>query len=536
MIRSILLASLLLLAGESLALQCVKTGTACVDATPCKKISGVDVCLTDPAINAACWQYTDTYNCTTQNPVDYCSAINSTAGCQQVDSVCATPGATPGSGCMRWTNTYRCGASTLTRNNTVLLDSSYTTATDVTSATQCASAADNPTCTLAENASGVRSYTCMSQSSNCAALQSQGCTLSTSTCVSPAGGTAANCMLYEKSYSCPTAGATSTVLDCGAQQYCTGGNCFNSGHTPDTDLALAVSAHEAGRQAMTYVDSNQRLFSGNAESCVHNSLSRCCDSTGGAVKNSSMGGKILTTAGGQSIVAGSKYMYDIMYNGYQAYRAMSAMSATAAFAGAAATSAAAATSFSMSTYGLAMSWSSTTGFSFAFDPTSFAVAVAILIVVELTSCEKAEKELAQKNGAGLCRQYGASCNGFFCTSVTRSYCCFNSKLAKIINTAAVAQIGRANSDCTGLTMTEFGMLNFAAIDLGEFTAEIMSNIQLPTTVNAALCANGVPPDVTGTCADGSVPAIPPNGVDAIRTDVNAGIQRKLINYYTTGRQ
>jgi conjugal transfer mating pair stabilization protein TraN len=191
-------------------------------------------------------------------------------------------------------------------------------------------------------------------------------------------------------------------------------------------------------------------------------------------------------------------MYDIMSTTYNAYRGGAAMMA-------AASTAAAASGYSMTAYGLAMTYSSAAGFTFAFDPTSFAVAVAILIVVELTSCEKAEKELAQKNGAGLCRQYSSSCNGFFCTSVTRRYCCFNSKLAKIINTAAVAQIGRANSDCTGLTMAEFGMLNFAAIDLGEFTAEIMANIQLPST-------------------------------GAIGVDVNAAIQKKLTNYYTTGKQ
>lgn len=498
MIRSILFASLLLLAGESFALRCVKTGSVCVDATPCKKISGVDVCLTDPAINAACWKYTDTYNCTAQDPVDYCSAIGSTSGCQQVDSVCSTPGATPGSGCMKWTNTYRCGASTATRSNTVILDSSYTTSTDVTSAAQCVSAADNPTCTLAENASGVRSYTCMSQSSNCASLQTQGCTLSASTCVSPAGGTDANCMLYEKSYSCPTAGATSTVLDCGSQQYCIGGNCFNSGHEPDTDLAAAVASHEIGRQAATYIDANQRIFGGTAESCDQDSLSRCCDPKGGAVKNSSIGGKIITTAGGQVISAGSSYMYDIMSNTYNAMRGGEAMMA-------AATTGAATSGLSMSAYGLTMTYSSTAGFSFAFDPTTFAVAVAVLVIVEVTSCPKYEKELAQKNGAGLCRHYSSNCNGFFCTSVTRRYCCFNSKLAKIINTAAVTQLGRANSDCSGLTMDEFGRLDFSAIDMSEFMAEIMATATLPST-------------------------------GAINTDVNNSVQQKLLNYYTRGKQ
>jgi len=74
----------------------------------------------------------------------------------------------------------------------------------------------------------------------------------------------------------------------------------------------------------------------------------------------------------------------------------------------------------------------------------------------------------------------------------------------------VGQLGKAISDCTGLTMDEFGRLNFAAIDLGEFTAEIMANLELP--------------------------ASPASGTSPIGTDVNAAILRKLNNYYTTGKQ
>lgn len=518
MIRSLLLASLLLFTGESFALQCVKTGTVCADADPYKTISGVKVYLTDPAINATCWKYTDTYNCLAQNPVDYCSAIGSTPGCKQVDSVCSTPGATPGS-CLKWTNTYQCGASTAARSNTMVLDSSYTVASDPTSATQCASATDNPTCALAEIVNGARSYTCISQQSNCAALQSQGCTLSTSVCVSPSGGTAANCNLYEKSYSCPAAGPASTVLDCGAQQYCTGGNCFNSGHDPDTDLALAVSAQEVSRQGMAYLDPGQRLFSGEDGSCVHNSLGKCCDPKGGAIRNKQVGGRLLlTTYSVQSVIAGSAYMYDALSTAYNAYRGGAAMAAAAKVgmsAASAAGAAAASSAYSVSAYGLSMTYTAGTAtaassFSFAFDPTSLAVAVAIMVIIDLSSCEEPEKVLAMKQGAGLCRQYSATCNGYFCTSITKRFCCFNSKLAKIINTAAVDQLGKAISDCTGLTMDEFGRLNFAAIDLGEFTAEIMANLELP--------------------------ASPASGTSPIGTDVNAAILRKLNNYYTTGKQ
>lgn len=512
MIRSILVSLLLLFSGESFALSCVKTGTVCADAAPCKTISGVQVCLTDPAINAVCWKYTDTYNCVAQNAVDYCSAISTTSGCRQVDSVCATPGATPGSSCTRWTNTYRCGSTlSSTPTNTTYLNNSYTIATDIANNAQCQAYTDNPSCklvsrTCAEPAatrtinglsvyrdcwSWQDSYACIGNAQNsCAPLQARRCTLGASTCLTSFNG---ECVYAEKAYQCPSLVAASTVLDCGAQQYCTGGNCFNSGHVPDTDLASAVSAQETSRQAMAYVGPDQRLFGGEAGSCVHNSLGRCCDPKGGAVRNKFYAGQIfMTNYAVQGVITGSAYMYDAMYTGYNAYAAGASLAQSA---NAGMTAASQTGSFS---------------YTAAFDPTSLAIAVAIVVITDLSSCEQAEKVLAQKQGAGLCRQYSSTCNGTFCGSITKRFCCFNSKLAKIINTAAVGQLGKAISDCTGLTMTEFGMLNFAAIDLGEFTAEIMANLELP--------------------------ASPTSGTSPIRTDVNAAIQRKLTNYYTTGRQ
>lgn len=497
--------ALLMLAALSHAATCTKTGTICVDATPCKMISGVSVCLTDPGVNATCWKYTDTYNCLAQAPVDYCAAIASTSGCIQTGSVCA-PGATTATGCSRWTNTFRCGGGTTPPASMMVLNTSHTVITQPTLATQCALPTDNPTCTVAEDVAGVKSYTCLSQPSTCAPLMSKGCTLSTSTCMSPAGGNAANCLLYENSYSCPSTTPPSTVMNCGSNQYCTGGNCFNTGHAPDSDLAQAVIAHEISREATTYMDANQKIFSGNAESCNQNALGKCCDPKGGAVRNSSIGGNILTTVGGQAVVAGSSYMFDAMYSGYQAYRAMSAMSATATFASSAAASAAASSAFTMSSYGLTMTYSASAGFSFAFDPTSFAVAVAIYIIMDLSSCDPAEKMLAQKNGAGLCREVpGGGCVGFFCVNYQHKFCCFNSILAKIINNAGVSQLGRAATDCSGLTMAEFDRIDFAQIDFSEFIATIMSAVKFPS-----------------------------NG--PINTDANNTMTRKLANYYRTGKQ
>ena len=539
MMHSILISILLLLASSSFAATCIKSGTVCADSTPCKTISGVQVCLTDPAINATCWKYTDSYSCLAQPPVNYCAAIASTAGCTPIASVCTTPGATPGSACVRWTDTYRCGTSPVMRMNTVSLNSTHTTTSDVTPAPQCALPAHNPTCTIAETVNGIPTYTCRSEQSNCAAIATTaGCTLSASTCVSPMGGTAANCLLYEKSYSCPSSvvGATSTILDCGSSQFCTGGNCFNAGHVPDGDIGSAVIGHEISRQATIYADGNGLLFSGESNSCNHNPLGRCCSPKGGAVNNRSIGGNILVTAGGQAIAAGSAYMYDAASTAYNTARGIEAIVATGAGA--------AAGGYSMSAYGLTMTYTAATTagaggtFTFAFDPTTFAIAVAIMIVVELSSCEPEEKTLAMKNGAGLCRQSASSCNDLLCFSVRRTYCCFNSKLAKIVNTAAVHQLGRANNDCSGMTTTEFGMLDFSKIDMSEFTAEIMANLNLPTTLSQLeKCANGAVPNSAGTCADGSVPALQTvTGVDGITVDVNNSVMQRMQNYFTSGQQ
>ena len=498
MIRSILLTALLLFAGESFAASCVKTGSVCVDtgdANGCKVINSVKVCLSDPAINATCWKYTDTYNCMPPGAVNYCAAINTTTGCAQVSSTCSASDST---GCTRWTNTYQCGGGTTPAINTVVLNSSYTMVTAPSTATQCATPAANPTCTLA-NAT-TNDYSCISQSSNCDALQQNtNCTLSTSTCIS---GVNPNCTLSQNIYQCLNTPASSSItVNCGAEQYCTGSNCFNSGHTPDTDLANAVAANEVMREAGVYMTGDQKIFSGDSRSCIQDSLGNCCESSSGATNNSSIGQQIKRTAGGQVLKAGSKYVYDIVTNVYHdAQRGMGAMAAVASGAGDA--------TFSLSTYGISMTYSAGaagSGLSFGFDPTSLAIELAIVVIVDLMSCSSDEKTLAMENGAHLCRKVGSECLGTFCPQVKQTYCCFNSVLSKIVNTAATVQLGKAYTDCSGLTTAQFGQLDFSKIDMSEFTASISSSVQLPST-------------------------------GAINTDVGNTIQTKMNNYYTKGQQ
>jgi hypothetical protein len=75
----------------------------------------------------------------------------------------------------------------------------------------------------------------------------------------------------------------------------------------------------------------------------------------------------------------------------------------------------------------------------------------------------------------------------------QEYCCFNSKIAKIIQEQGRPQIGRgwgvagANPDCGGLSVTELSNLNFAAMDFSEFVRDIVpQNVPDPTQLSAQI--------------------------------------------------
>lgn len=54
--------------GSAIAGDCKRTGSVCVDSTPCKTISGAQVCLSQ--LNISCWEYEDTYTCLKPNAIN----------------------------------------------------------------------------------------------------------------------------------------------------------------------------------------------------------------------------------------------------------------------------------------------------------------------------------------------------------------------------------------------------------------------------------------------------------------------------------
>jgi conjugal transfer mating pair stabilization protein TraN len=383
MSRFLAMATFLIFTFPSWAGSCAKTGSTCLDATPCKTISGVQVCLAD--MGEACWKYEDAYDCVSPTQVDDCQPLRD-KGCAQIGSKCLTT---------------------------------------------------NP------------------------------------------DGT---CSMYEQTYQCQTKPAsTSTVMDCGTQTYCMSGTCFNTGHSADSDFAKVIASMEAAREAGTYMDPNSlQLFKGFDNRCTKGyfGLKNCCKTSGGggSMSNAMMA---VAAAGKTASFFGSPYMYDAMYASdvpFLMNRAIDAWSATA-------------WTSSANFYGASFSYSIEGGLQFvSFDLTSFAFQVGMMILQDLLSCDQSEQILGMKRGQNLCHFTGSYCSqelnlglAKICLETTESYCCFNSRLARIINEQGRGQVGKGwgsgeSPDCSGFTPDQMQALDFSKMDLSEFYAEIQPKL------------------------------------------------------------
>jgi len=334
-----------------------------------------------------------------------------------------------------------------------------------------------------------RTMTCTSGApiDECAALVTSGCTPTSSTCKQMDVGSGL-CEIAQDTYTCPIAAQTTTsVSNCPANVYCLGTNCFNTSYTNDADFARSMSLMEAGREAGVYLDtSKMQVFKGEGNRCRDRLLKNCCssDSAGAGMTNQSLFG------------TGSSLVYDVLMNSQNReflYQGMQALLLGGGFSG------------SFTTYGITVAVNGTAlpassailysgqNLVIAFDPWSLVIAVVIYIIMSMSSCNEAEGKLAMKEGAGLCHTVGTWCSSCFrlfgkcvsCLEHSTGKCCFNSKLARIINEQGRVQVGKGwgsgeSPDCSGFTIAQLQSLDFAAMDLTEFYASIV-----PTLPNAS---------------------------------------------------
>jgi len=130
------------------------------------------------------------------------------------------------------------------------------------------------------------------------------------------------------------------------------------------------------------------------------------------------------------------------------------------------------------------------------NPTSLAITAAIYLASEVLlsgSCSQQDVETAMLNSSGMCHYLGEYCSRKImfvgCVQKEKAFCCFNSKLARIIHEQGRPQInlswGVAQSpNCRGFTAAEFQSLDFSKIDLSEYFGEITTRMQGEIIENA----------------------------------------------------
>ncbi len=106
------------------------------------------------------------------------------------------------------------------------------------------------------------------------------------------------------------------------------------------------------------------------------------------------------------------------------------------------------------------------------------------LLVGLGNCSASERELAEERNAGNTHYLGRYCSKrtFFgvCIRRSRAWCVFGSKLGRILQQQGRAQLGVGWSSCRGLTVAEIEGIDFAGLDLSEFTEDLMDGSREPS--------------------------------------------------------
>jgi conjugal transfer mating pair stabilization protein TraN len=322
-------------------------------------------------------------------------------------------------------------------------------------------------------------YSCVAPDTrnDCQPLRDRGCSQVGSRCVDTNDQGA--CMLHEQTYQCRvSAGSSATVTTCGSQRFCLDGQCFDTGYAPDPDFARVVTGLEIQREAGKYLDpTTLTVFHGHDNRCRKKlfGLVNCCKGAGSDTSLFSNLNLILG-AGGKALGAtGSSYTYDALFTSDAPDMVIAGFEALFGVGGG-----------SSALAGLVAGELSVELFVQALVPGPWTIAILAIQLSGLLECEQAEQILAMKRDNRLCHGVGSYCSARVpvlrtCIETTQSYCCFNSRLARILNEQGRAQLGRGwgepqSPDCSGFTLAQLQALDLARMDLSEFYAEIAPSL------------------------------------------------------------
>ena len=106
------------------------------------------------------------------------------------------------------------------------------------------------------------------------------------------------------------------------------------------------------------------------------------------------------------------------------------------------------------------------------------------LLVGMANCSASEIELAEERNAGNTHYLGRYCSRKtlfgICIRHSRAWCVFGSKLGRILQQQGRRQLGIGWSSCRGFTVAEIEGIDFASLDLSEFTEDLMDGSRAPS--------------------------------------------------------
>jgi conjugal transfer mating pair stabilization protein TraN len=529
-LRALLWVALVFGGAVSHAQTCKKVGTTCVQGAETRMINGV-------SLTRDCWQFQDTYECFEADAVDTCAPLRNILGCFELTANCVEKNYA--GTCIRFDTTMRCDHLESTPAGAKALTPVYTIQKNELIPSQlCGKLAADSNCTktgrVCVQPAGTRNinglnvykdcwqyedqYTCVdpiSISSTCDAFSTNSkCTLTGSKCtyILPGG----QCGNTEKTYSCETKAASTS-----AQQICknmacdANGVCIPSVDQADKDFGNVAASMELSRQIAVYTNPNSiEIFNGESAECSKGKLGvkSCCSPKAGGANNNQVVTSLVSGAasiGKELADIGSYYVYDSLMSSETLQQGMGAMISTVnnwftpngASEGAEFFNGKFDPSFSYmgftASFGAASASTGSIllgnvgGTYFSFNPYMLAAQIAINWIM---TCNASDGMTAMRKGQNLCHHVGTYCASKFlgsCTESKESYCCYNSRLARIVQEQGRAQLGKSwgvaqSPQCNGFSQSEFERLDFAKMDLSEFVAEIQAKAinTIPGTTRA----------------------------------------------------
>lgn len=482
------------------AATCTQVSQVCVDGPSTKNINGVPV-------TRDCWKYDFKFLCTDPNAADFCGPLKQN-NCVVQGQECLEKNSADV--CLRYNHKYSCGIDIRKKYGGVLpekieeLEPTHLI-TQKWVSPECDSQLAGQQCTVLSETctqgpetreiNGVNvtrecwkknvQWQCLGELTNeCSAYEADSdCVLKGQNCISELqDGT---CQIYDKIYECTIPESTQEVSQC-----------------VDRDFAQTMTSMEMLREISRYYDVNSMtFFKGDVSKCsvkLGGALDGvlggdCCKSQGDPAQFSDWamyaGTQYAATLGVQSLA--SAYTYSILTTSAPQFVEATA-NAVAGVAGALGAGAGTPT-LSFMGFGLEVAGGNLV---VTFNPASFAAAIAIMALTNWLECETEETVTVFRRDAGLCHKVGSYCHSKtlgVCTTKKTSYCCYISKLSKIINVEGRAQLGRGfgnaeNSNCDGFTAQELEQLDFSKMDLSEFYDEIRASMPDTTQMQERVAA------------------------------------------------